>query len=192
MSNSHTKRINSEKEDNDMKEKILKLIPEFNEIKDEKLKVATLNVFVTALEKGEWKPEDLDKIPFTLLKQTDVSFLRHTRGVTQTCISAGKLVKSNYPKEVSINMDHLISGAILHDVGKLLEYKKEGSKFAKSKSGKYLRHPFSGMGIAFSSNIPEEVLHIIAVHSKEGDGAWRSPEAVILHHADFTNFEIFH
>lgn len=174
-----------------MKDEILKLIPEFKEIKDEKLRNATLEVFAQATEKGGWEAQDLDNIPFTLLKQTDVSFLRHTRGVTQTCIEAGKLASKNYP-EVNINMDYLVMGGLLHDVGKLLEYKREGGKVVKSNCGKFLRHPFSGVGICSGKGIPDEVLHIIAVHSKEGDGGWRSPEAVILHHADFTNFEIFH
>ena len=37
--------------------------------------------------------------------------------------------------------------------------------------------------------MPDEVTHIVAVHAKEGDGGKRSVEAIILHHADFTNFE---
>jgi len=175
-----------------MKNKVLELIPEFKEIKSENLREATLNVFIEAMEKGGWEPQDLDKIPFTLLiKDTKISFLRHTRGVTQTCINAYKVLKDSYKRDIEINYDYLVSGAILHDVGKLLEYKKVGEAYTKSKSGEYLRHPFSGMGICFGKDIPDEILHIIAVHSKEGDHGKRSPEAVILHHADFTNFEIF-
>jgi len=37
--------------------------------------------------------------------------------------------------------------------------------------------------------LPEKVVHAIAVHAKEGDGGYRCPEAVIVHHADFMNFE---
>ncbi len=184
-----------------MKEKILELIPEFNEIKDKKLRESTLSVFVEAVEKGGWKVEDLDQIPFTLLlKKSKVSFLKHTRLVTQICIENGKLLNREYvfknvnvaaaPPKSFVNMDYLISGAILHDVGKLLEYKRVAiGNVMKSKSGEFLRHPFSGMGISFGKGIPDEVLHIIAVHSKEGDHGKRSPEAVILHHADFTSFE---
>jgi len=176
-----------------MKEKLVKLIPEFNLIKDGRLKEAAINVFSEAITKGGWEVEDLDKIPFTLLiKDCKISFLKHTRGVVETCINSAKVLKDTYTNDVHINMDHLICGAILHDVGKLLEYKKDSKGYSKSKCGEFLRHPFSGMGIAFGKGIPDEVLHIIAVHSKEGDGGKRSPEAVILHHADFTNFEIFH
>jgi len=34
-------------------------------------------------------------------------------------------------------------------------------------------------------------MHIIASHSWEGDRSKRTPEAIIVHHADFTNFEQF-
>jgi hypothetical protein len=39
------------------------------------------------------------------------------------------------------------------------------------------------------ADVPEEVYHIIAVHSREGEGSYRSPEAIVLHHADFIAFE---
>jgi putative nucleotidyltransferase with HDIG domain len=176
-----------------MKKKIVSLIPELNLIKELKLREATGAVLLEAMEQGGWKLEDLDKIPFTLLiKDCKISFLKHTRGVVNTCIQAAKVIKEFYGDKAQVNQDFLVSGAILHDVGKLLEYKRDGAGFTKSHSGEFLRHPFSGTGIAYGKGIPAEVLHMIAVHAKEGDGCKRSPEAVILHHADFTNFEIFH
>jgi hypothetical protein len=33
-------------------------------------------------------------------------------------------------------------------------------------------------------------MHIIAVHSKEGSGEKRSPEAIIFHHVDFIDFDL--
>jgi hypothetical protein len=39
--------------------------------------------------------------------------------------------------------------------------------------------------------LPEEVSHIVAVHSREGERSYRSPEAMVLHHADFIKFESF-
>ena len=43
---------------------------------------------------------------------------------------------------------------------------------------------------SFKRDIPYEVMHVIAVHSKEGDHVRRSPEAIIFHHADFTDFDL--
>jgi putative nucleotidyltransferase with HDIG domain len=94
-----------------------------------------------------------------------------------------------YKDRISINRDILLSGALLHDVGKLFEYAREGNRFVKSEEGKLLRHPISGAAFASRFAVPQEVLHIIAAHSKEGDGERRTVEAVIVNHADFVNFE---
>jgi len=99
-------------------------------------------------------------------------------------------VYANQDPKFQLNHDNLIAGAILHDVGKLMEYEKtvEGT-FVKSKFGKDLRHPFSGMHLALKHGCSSDIAHIIANHAAEGDGTLRSPEAVIVNKADFINFE---
>ncbi len=53
-----------------------------------------------------------------------------------------------------------------------------------------LRHPFSGVGLCFKHELPDEVMHIVAAHSKEGDHVQRTIECIIFHHADFIDFDI--
>lgn len=86
-------------------------------------------------------------------------------------------------------MDVLISGAILADVGKLLEYEldENGTAF-QGNYGKYLRHPFSGVSLAEEAGVPAEVCHIIATHAGEGNMVKRTTEAYLVHHADFMTF----
>jgi len=173
-----------------MKEKLLETIPEFNEIKNEKLREMTLEAMIMAIEKGGWSPSDLAKIPFTLLiEETNVSLLEHTRAVTRICIGMARAIDATLGPKLPINFDFLVSGAILHDVGKLLEYQREGLRYTKSASGKLLRHPFSGVQIATLAGLPDEISHIIANHSHEGDHGKRTNEGILLHHADFTSFE---
>ncbi len=175
-----------------MRQKILQLLPEIDLIKDGKLKETVLGVWQEALKQGGWVPEDLDRIPFTLLiNPCPASFLSHTRGVVQVAHAAGLTLIDRYGVKAPINLDYLVAGALLHDVGKLLEYTREGDNYRKSRRGELLRHPFSGAGLAFAAGLPDEVVHMIAVHAKEGDHGKRIPEAVIIHHADFINFEIF-
>jgi len=173
-----------------MKDQLLKLIPEFNEIRNEDLRNKTIAAFALAIEKGGWTPDDLAKIPFTLLiKDTNVSFLEHTRAVTNVCMGMARALTPIYGPRMPIDWDVLVSGAILHDVGKLLEYKKEGGAYMKSANGKLLRHPFSGVQVATLAGLPDTVVHIIAVHAHEGDSGKRTTEGILLHHADFTTFE---
>jgi putative nucleotidyltransferase with HDIG domain len=173
-----------------MKDHLLRLFPEIDQIQDADLKNRTLTTLEDALVLGGWKPEDVDRIPFTLLiKDTKISYRQHTRSVTQMALACARIMAEQYGSILRLNMDHLISGGILHDVGKLLEYRRSDSGYAKSQSGKLLRHPFSGAGLCTKHGLPDEVVHIVAVHAKEGDGGYRSPEAYIVHHADFINFE---
>jgi putative nucleotidyltransferase with HDIG domain len=173
-----------------MKEDLKRLFPEIIQIQNDTLKDRTLATLEEALVLGGWKAEDVDRIPFTLLiKDTKVSFRQHTRSVTQMAMACARIMTEQYGSLVKINYDHLISGGILHDVGKLLEYRRSDSGYTKSLSGKLLRHPFSGAGLCTKHSLPDEVVHIVAVHAKEGDGGYRSAEAYIVHHADFINFE---
>jgi putative nucleotidyltransferase with HDIG domain len=175
-----------------MRDEILKLIPEIELIADRKLREQTLMVWVEAARRGGWTSADLERMPFTLLlKKIEISLIAHTRAVTRTALQIAEVLGSAYPGKVVIQRDLLLSGAILHDVGKLFEFKREQGVFMKSREGDLLRHPISGAAFAYKYDLPQEVVHMIAAHSKEGDGLRRTVEAVIINHADFVNFDIF-
>jgi len=174
-----------------MRKKLETLLPEIQLIDDADLRERTTRVWVEAMKRGNWEIRDLPEMPFTLLIQkTDVSLIQHTRAVTRTALKIAEVLIKEYGKRVAINRDHLLAGAILHDVGKLFEYRREAGKFVKSREGELLRHPISGAAFAAERGLPPEVLHIIAAHSKEGDGARRTIEAIIVNHADFVNFDV--
>ena len=173
-----------------MKKELLSIMPEFKLIKDPELREQTIHVWIEAIKEGGWTIDDLNQMPFTLLiNETTVSIIEHTRAVTLSSVEIAEVMVKEYKGKVTLNRDYLIAGALLHDVGKLFEYKREKGKFVKSRGGELLRHPISGAAFAYQHGLPKEVVHIIAAHSKEGDGARKTVEAVIVHHADFVNFE---
>jgi len=175
-----------------VKDKVKKIWPEIEWIKDESLNAKVLDCWVYAIENSVLSPEDLEVIPFSLLiKDCKVTFMNHKRTAVQLSVDIAKKMKENFGDEIDIDMDLLIAGAILIDVGKLIEYDKIDGNLITSKAGKLLRHPFSGVAIADRFDLPPEVQHIIAYHAKEGDLAKRSVEAIIVHHADFVSFEPF-
>ncbi|MCJ7682155.1 MAG: HD domain-containing protein [Candidatus Aminicenantes bacterium] len=174
-----------------MKNKLLSLMPEFQQIEGRDLREKTLQIWIDAMAKRGWSVDDLLDMPFTLLiERIKVNIIEHTRAVTLCSLRIGDILVQEYGDRISLNRDLLLSGALLHDVGKLFEYKREGNGFVKSAEGKLLRHPISGAAFAYKYGIPDEVLHIIAAHSKEGDGARRTIEAIIVNHADFVNFDV--
>jgi putative nucleotidyltransferase with HDIG domain len=168
---------------------ILKLWPEIEWIKDQSLREKTARTWEIALERSTLKAEDLNKIPFTLLVPgLKVSFMEHKRCVVHIARECGLKINAFFGNELPVDMDVLIAGAILADVGKLLEYEIENGKPVQGKYGKYLRHPFSGVSLAEQAGVPPEVCHIIAAHADEGNLIRRSTEAYIVHHADFMTF----
>lgn len=166
------------------------LFPEIGQIEDRILRERTVQCLEMAIDKGGWSYEDLDKLPFTLLiPRCPVTLVKHIRLVTQLSIHACEVFAVEYADIYTLNRDYLVAGALLHDVGKFIEYRRDGDWYAKSNNGIVLRHPFSGANLAAVCGLPDEVVHIIAVHAHEGDSGYRTPEARIVNHVDFMNFE---
>jgi putative nucleotidyltransferase with HDIG domain len=174
-----------------MNEHVQKLWPELEWINDISLREKTAKTWEIALERSVLISDDLEKIPFTLMCGPDlnISFMAHKRCVVHIARASGEKMNEFFGNDLPVNMDILISGAILADVGKLLEYElDENSRAVQGKYGQYLRHPFSGVSLAEECGVPPEVCHIISAHAQEGDLVTRSTEAYIVHHADFMTF----
>lgn len=175
-----------------MSDKVKKIWPEIDWIQDEELKEKVLDCWVYAIENSVLSPEDLEKIPFSLLiDNCNITFMNHKRTAVHLSVEMAKIMKNNFGDEININMDLLIAGAILIDVGKLIEYEIVDGKLSTSRAGALVRHPFSGIAIADRFGLPADVQHIIGTHSKEGDLGKRTVESIIVHHADFVSFDPF-
>jgi putative nucleotidyltransferase with HDIG domain len=174
-----------------MRERLLELVPEFNLIQDADLREKTIRVWEVAMERSGWELDDLLQMPFTLLiDPCPANYVEHIRAVTLTAYRAAELFGEIYGERVPLNMDHLVSGGLLHDIGKLLEFEeREDGTTVQTGYGKLMRHPFSGAALAYEFGLPMEVQHVIAAHAGEGDKVKRSPEATIINKADFMSFE---
>jgi putative nucleotidyltransferase with HDIG domain len=164
------------------KRDIVNCFSELTWIQDKDLRNKVVNVWKIAADRGKW--QRLQEIPFTLIFENSGLLIDHTKRITTLVRNVGNT------REEHLNKDYLIAGALLHDVGKLLEYEMKDGKILKSKFGEKMRHPAVGAQLAEECMLPEEVVHIIAAHSHEGNTMNRSPEAIIIHHCDFIDFEI--
>lgn len=155
--------------------------PVMKEIKNEELRKKVEKCFILAMERGGW--DSLHEVPFTLTFEDSYDFVRHVNNVANMAYQIGKT-------RDDIDMDTLIAGALLHDVGKLIEYEKKDGKVVKSETGKYIRHPAIGAALAMELGMDIKIVNIIMAHSKEGEMVERCNEAIIVHHCDFIDFEI--
>ena len=177
-------------------DKIAELFPDLMSIGDADLRTRVAAVWEESIKTGcggkGWTVGELRSIPFTLLAgDIDLRYIEHLNSCVKQCIAIAGVLGEVFGDRVPINLDHLIAGALLADVGKPLEYDKDRSgAVIKGHFGDMLRHPFSGVALCYKHGIPPEVMHIVATHSHEGDKVQRSIESIIFHHADFVDFDI--
>ncbi len=135
--------------------------------------------------------EDFGMAPAArLMHQADVGGLvEHTLNVVRVCDTVVAL----YPK---VDRDLLVTGALLHDVGKVEEYAL-GAGIEITDVGRLLGHVSMGYRLVsdmiqtlpdFPGEMALRICHMLLSH--HGELAWGSPkepqtvEACILHHAD--------
>ncbi len=176
-----------------LRREVERIWPELEWIDDDELRKRTTDCWVRAFELSPLTPADLERIPFTLkVPDCPVSFMAHKRAVVHVARDAGRTVREFFGDALPVDMDVLVAGAILADVGKLLEYESDGGGSSReSQRGRFLRHPFTGVALAMECGLPDAVSHIVATHAGEGDMVARTTEAWIVHHADFMTFEPF-
>jgi putative nucleotidyltransferase with HDIG domain len=168
---------------------IAELFPSLMKIKDTSLRERVAAVWNEAITTGcggkGWTFDELRAVKFTLLAG-DIDMT-----CALQCIAIADVLESSFRCGIPVQRDYLIAGALLADVGKPLEFDKDASgKMVQGTFGQQVRHPFSGVALAYKHGIPGEVMHIIATHSHEGDKVERSIESIIFHHADFVDFDI--
>jgi putative nucleotidyltransferase with HDIG domain len=163
-----------------------------DQIQDTTLRQQVTDTWVAGCAQGGWTSlEGLHGFPFTLLTNCHgVSFIEHTRAVTEGALALAKAQLDNYKAmPYAVNLDYVVAGGLLHDVGKLMESGPDGKGgHHKTHAGRCARHPISGAILAHGFGIPQEVLNIIICHAKEGNGRPQRLEAVLVHQADFATF----
>ncbi len=169
---------------------VRRLWPELEWIQSKPLRAQVMRTWVRAFELSPLTPDDLERIPFTLLiPNCSTTFMEHKRCVVHIARRAAEAMREHMGRTLAIDLDVVIAGAILADVGKLLEYENVGGQTRQSKRGELLRHPFTGVALAMECGVPDAVCHVVAAHAAEGDLVKRSAEAIIVHHADFMAYE---
>ncbi|MCP4599931.1 MAG: HD domain-containing protein [Proteobacteria bacterium] len=165
---------------------------QLEKIKDQGLREKVVETWYIACKQGGWESfEEIETMPFTMLTDTHgVNFVEHTIAVTEGAVGLAEAQMATYKKmPYEIDMDRLLAGGILHDVGKLVETIKDGKGgFVKSLTGKCTRHPISGTVLAAKVDLDDKTLNTIACHAKEGDGRPQVVETVLIHQADFGTF----
>lgn len=173
------------------KDDILNLLPELHLIGDETLCEKCIDTLLAASVAGGWTQASVSELPVSLTKvkrrQLNNQF-DHLRAVTKIALGMVESLADLYADKV-IKRDIIIAGALLHDVGKFMEFVLDNEIVRYADNAKLMRHPLSGAILAAQHDLPDEIVHIIAVHSFEGKESYESLESIIVKMADEVAFK---
>lgn len=170
---------------------LLNLLPEINHIKNENLQSKCISTFLAALQSGGWNKQNIGLCPVSLTRVANKELnnqFDHVRVVTKIALNMLENLEETYRKNLKIR-DFVIAGALLHDVGKFVEFVPDDKTVKYAENAKLMRHPLSGAIIAAKEGLPDEIVHIIAVHSFEGKESYESIESIIVKAADEVAFK---
>lgn len=171
-------------------EYFLNLFSAFSEIKSEELRLTAARAMALAAEEGGWTEETIRLCPLTLrLAGCDVSWIEHTADVAAVCIMTFDAMEKYYRRHgVPFDRDTVIAGALLHDIGKLTEAEYHQGALRHRPGSELMRHPLSGALIASKAGLPDPIIHLIAVHSFEGDRSFQTAESAFVRSIDMLVF----
>lgn len=170
-----------EKQDEDY---ILSLFPAIRKIKDEDIRQKVILTWYNAWKRGNYSRIE-DAHQFEPARGRIVySNVEHTNQVCQACERMGEVLAEVL--NLRVNMDHLLAGALLHDVDKMVIFKRGGF----SETGQGFPHAVMGATMARKEGLPEAVVHMIEAHSaKFSPHPPRSIEAVIMRQVDHVIYQ---
>jgi putative nucleotidyltransferase with HDIG domain len=153
------------------------------------LREGVIRTWLLAIEESEW--EKIEDQPFWPGQVEYISGVSHARFVAKISIEISNVIlgESELCPDARIDLDTLIAGALLHDVGKLLEYSgPPNPKGERTQLGQNLTHMTLGAYLATKAGLPPMIAHCIEAHSE----TWpdprrifkRSYEAEIIKRAD--------
>jgi 3'-5' exoribonuclease len=124
--------------------------------------------------------------------------LEHLVSVTHSCLHLADKYVGHYPDlEPPINRDLVVAGAILHDIGRTIEFNEDVLSVQPTVSGRLLGHLFLGRDLVrdtarelgdVNPELVQLLEHIVISHLNHPE--WGSPrlplipECLIIHHAD--------
>ncbi|MBI1829996.1 MAG: HD domain-containing protein, partial [Planctomycetes bacterium] len=124
--------------------------------------------------------------------------LEHVLSVTNTCIHLADKYVAHYPDlEPPLNRDLVVAGAILHDIGRTVEFNDDILNVQPTVSGRLIGHLLLGRDLVRDTarelgdvhpELVQMLEHIIVTHLSLPE--WGSPrlplipEVLIIHHAD--------
>jgi putative nucleotidyltransferase with HDIG domain len=167
--------------------RILDLLPEIAQIGREAWREAVIAIWDETWEESAW--EDPADCPKSAKEVHDVSNVQHTRNVTNQALATAAIVEATYGAD--IDRDVLLTGALLHDVSKMLESDRGPDGIPRpNRTGALVQHGVLAAAKAHAYGLPDEVIHILVCHTHQSQTVPSTHEAIIVHYVDFLDSDV--
>ncbi len=170
------------------REDMYALLPELKMVKNDALRETCADVWMDALDAGGWfdKP-GWGNFPFSAVMRGDCpeNLLTHTGAVTLASAAVYDALAPVRGRVGDCDRDLIVAGALLHDVGKLIEYDFDADgRPCQGRTAKKFRHPVWSFYFAQKRGMAEDLVHLVLTHSMyvspEGPNAYCTPESWIV------------
>lgn len=166
------------------------LMPELELIQDKHIQDLIVDIWQEAIDTNDWESKGLENSGISTVMRPGCpeDLMKHTRHVTAACDALYESLLPMFDECGSCNRQDLLAGALLHDVGKLLEMDYKDGEVVHTHYGSLFTHPVSGAYLAKKHGMNQNVVHMILTHSTtlspEGANAYNTPESLILKYID--------
>lgn len=163
---------------------VTRAFPAVESIRDEDLRDSVIEAWADALAETSW---DLDEMPWYPPEQErlgipDETTVGHVNQVVDAAVALAEVLVEHRGDRVDIDMDDVLAGALVHDLGKLYEFDADGATDVEH----YFGHPYYGIYPLARAGIPPRISHVVLAHTGLTDVEPATMEAEIVRRADQT------
>ncbi|MFB6080030.1 MAG: HD domain-containing protein [Haloferacaceae archaeon] len=162
-----------------MTTEIIEALPEIREIEDDDLRERVVDCFEIGLAEGPH--ESLSDVPWAPHYADEVGDQRlvpHVRDVV--ALSTALADRLAERRDVDVDRDAVLAGALVHDVSKLFEHDRDSFTDVR----RYLEHPHFCVYVLETAGMSIPIQHIALAHTPNSNVEPQTVEAAIVHHAD--------
>lgn len=157
--------------------------PELDAIEDDDLRTGVIDAWVTAIAENDIT--DLTTVPWLPPAQRELALddeylVAHVRDVTACAVALAETLLERRGGDLSLDMDIVVAGALVHDVSKLAEF----NRMDETDVYRFLGHPYYGVHIIARADLPLELAHIVLSHTSRTTVEPAMIEAELVKRAD--------
>jgi len=155
--------------------------PELEVIEDDDLRAGVVSAWATAIEENDI--DDLTEVPWLPPTQRALGLenerlVSHVRDVTACAVALAETLLER--REVTLSVDTVVAGALIHDVSKLAEF----DGMTETPVYNLLGHPYYGVYVVAAVDLPVELAHIVLSHTSRTTVEPATIEAELIRRAD--------